>query len=418
MKIWILQTGEFLQTDGENVRPMRAINLSEYLLKRGHSVNLISSDFSHQMKLHRYKNFTIKELSDNFQITLIPSPGYKSNISFQRLLDHFILGINTFKYLLKIKPENYPEFVFIGYPPIETTFFLSIWLKFKKIPFCVDIKDQWPHIFLQKSSGLKRQVIKLILTPYFCAAKFSLNKANFITAITPDFLNWSENFSKNFNKNNQVLYLVPSIKEISRIKLEESLLWWEKQIGIDINKKNKLIFAGNINNAYDFNELISALLSTKLEACEFEILICGDGECLSYVKEKLKEESNIFFPGWVDLNQLAAIKKLSIATLAPYRNTPDFQMSIPNKVIDSLSFGLPIITSLKGELENIIKKYNVGYFCDKNSTWADQIFSCINDPIKRDSLSYNSRKLYEKKFTSDRVYGKFVKFIEQNYYYL
>ena len=102
MKIWILQTGEFLQIDGQNVRPMRAINLSEYFLKRGHSVNLISSDFSHQMKLHRYKNLTIKNISDNFQITLIPSPGYKSNISIKRLLDHFILGINTFKYLLKI----------------------------------------------------------------------------------------------------------------------------------------------------------------------------------------------------------------------------------------------------------------------------------------------------------------------------
>lgn len=73
MKIWILQTGEFLQTDGENVRPMRAINLSEYFLKRGHSVKLLSSDFSHQMKLHRYKNLTVKKLSDNFQITLIPS---------------------------------------------------------------------------------------------------------------------------------------------------------------------------------------------------------------------------------------------------------------------------------------------------------------------------------------------------------
>ena len=70
MKIWILQTGEFLQIDGENVRPMRAINLSEYFLKRGHSVNLLSSDFSHQMKLHRYKNLTVKNLSDDFQITM------------------------------------------------------------------------------------------------------------------------------------------------------------------------------------------------------------------------------------------------------------------------------------------------------------------------------------------------------------
>ena len=136
---------------------------------------------------------------------------------------------------------------------------------------------------------------------------------------------------------------------------------------------------------------------------------------MNILKEKLKEKSNIFFPGWIDYNQLTTLKQLSIATLAPYRNTPDFQMSIPNKIIDSLSFGLPIITSLKGEVENMIKKYNVGYFCDKNSSWEDQIFSCINDPIKRDLLSNNSKKLYKDKFTSDNVYGEFVKFIEQNF---
>ena len=91
MKIWILQTGEFLQIDKDKGRPMRAINLSEYFLKKGHSVNLLSSDFSHQLKIHRNKKLTIKNLEANFQITLIPSPGYSTNISLKRLLYHFIL---------------------------------------------------------------------------------------------------------------------------------------------------------------------------------------------------------------------------------------------------------------------------------------------------------------------------------------
>ena len=415
MKIWILQTGEFLQIDKDKGRPMRAINLSEYFLKRGHSVNLLSSDFSHQLKMHRNKKFTVKELETNFQITLIPSFGYKKNISFKRLFDHFILGLNTFMYLLKITPNEYPDFVFIGYPPIETSFFLAIWLKLKKIPFCVDVKDQWPHIFLQRTKGLKRLFLKSILFPYFWAAKFSLNQANFLTAITPNFLNWSENFSKNFNNKNQPLYLVPNIKEIPKIQLDNILLGLNNLLGIDIKKKNKIIFAGNINNAYDFNDLISTLLSPRLDDKSFEVLICGDGDCIDYLKSKLNKKSNVFFTGWIDYSQLIALKKLSIATLAPYRNTSDFQMSIPNKIIDSLYFGLPIITSLKGEVENIIKKYNVGYFCDRNLTWHDQISSCLNDPMKRDLLSKNARKLYKEKFTSDMVYGEFVKFIEQNY---
>ena len=128
MKIWLLQTGEFLPIDGNKLRPMRAINLSEYFIKNGHSITLISSDFSHQMKKHRTKKFSTIRLNKNYEVILIPSIGYQSNISLKRLLDHFILGINTFKYLLNTKKSDYPDFVFIGYPPIETCFFLSIWL--------------------------------------------------------------------------------------------------------------------------------------------------------------------------------------------------------------------------------------------------------------------------------------------------
>ncbi len=415
MKIWLLQTGEFLPIDGKKLRPMRAINLSEYFIKNGHSITLISSDFSHQMKKHRTKKFSTIRLNKNYEVILIPSIGYQSNISLKRLLDHFILGINTFKYLLNTKKSDYPDFVFIGYPPIETCFFLSIWLKRLKIPFCIDVKDQWPNIFLYKTKGFIRKMLKIILLPYFYTAKYSLKQADFLTAITPKFLNWSENFSNNFNKNNQTLYLVPNIRAVPEEKLDENLLWWKEKVGIDIKQKNKLIFTGNINNAYNFHDLILAFLNPKLEKSNFEVLICGEGDCKKELEDKLKDKTNIFFPGWIDYEKLLALKKISIATLAPYRNTSDFQMSIPNKIIDSLSFGLPIITSLKGEVENLIKEYNVGYFCGEKYTWTDQVESCLNDQIKRIEISKNAKSLYNKKFNSDLIYGKFIEFIEENY---
>ena len=415
MKIWIFQTGEFLPNDGEKLRPMRAMNLSEYFIKNGHSVTLLSSDFSHQKKSHRTHEFFRKKIKKNYQLSLIPSPGYISNISLKRLFDHFFLGINTLRLLLDIKPNNYPDFVFIGYPPIETSFFLTIWLKLHKIPFCIDVKDQWPHIFLLKTKGLKRKILKLILFPYFWIARYSLYRADFLTSITPKFLNWSENFSNNHSKKNQTLYLVPNIQNISENKIYKSIIWWQNEIGLDINKKNKIIFAGNINNAYDFSALISALLCPKLMNSNYELLICGEGDCKKELESKLSHKKNIFFPGWIEYEKLLALKNLSIASLAPYRNTFDFQMSIPNKIIDSLYLGLPIITSLKGEVENLINKYNIGYFCDNDLNWVDQIDSCINDSKKREKLSNNAKSLYKNKFNSDLVYGKFVEFIEQNY---
>ena len=53
--IWIFQTGEPLQIDGADARPMRAINLSNSLINSGHEVVLWSSDFYHQKKEHGFR---------------------------------------------------------------------------------------------------------------------------------------------------------------------------------------------------------------------------------------------------------------------------------------------------------------------------------------------------------------------------
>ena len=53
-----------------------------------------------------------------------------------------------------------------------------------------------------------------------------------------------------------------------------------------------------------------------------------------------------------------------------------------------------IITSLKGEVETLIKKYNVGYFCDKNLTWSEQIYKCLNNPEKREIYFPIMQNLY------------------------
>ena len=69
---------------------------------------------------------------------------------------------------------------------------------------------------------------------------------------------------------------------ISRRDFNEANLWWKEKIGIDIEKKNKLIFAGNINNAFDFSNLIYALnskkISTKLKKVYLYLLWIKDND--------------------------------------------------------------------------------------------------------------------------------------------
>jgi hypothetical protein len=74
--IWVFQTGEPLHIDGENVRPMLTMNLSNALVQAGHRVVLWSSAFYHQEKRHRSNQYQCIPVSKNLEIRLIPSRGY------------------------------------------------------------------------------------------------------------------------------------------------------------------------------------------------------------------------------------------------------------------------------------------------------------------------------------------------------
>ena len=128
MRIWIFQSGEPLHTDDDNFRPMRAVNLANVLLERGHDVEIWSSTFFHQEKRHRAIETQILKPRERLEIRLIHSPGYRKNIGIGRLYDHGVFAYNLLRTLNK---QNFisPDVVFIGYPPIETSAVMAHWLK-------------------------------------------------------------------------------------------------------------------------------------------------------------------------------------------------------------------------------------------------------------------------------------------------
>ena len=73
--IWIFQTGEPLHIDGDNARPMRAMNLSNALVQAGHKVVLWSSAFYHQEKRHRSSIAKSIRVSDNLEIKIDSQQG-------------------------------------------------------------------------------------------------------------------------------------------------------------------------------------------------------------------------------------------------------------------------------------------------------------------------------------------------------
>ena len=118
------------------------------------------------------------------------------------------------------------------------------------------------------------------------------------------------------------------------------------------------------------------------------------------------------FPGWIDQSQLEVLANMSIASIAPYKNIQNFTLNIPNKIIDSLSLGVPILSPLKGEVASMIKKNNIGITYDSNTALIECINSLINNNFLQKKMSKNARMLYEKEFNFDNVYNKLVEHLE------
>jgi len=411
MNIWLFQSGEPLHCDLDDSRPMRAMNVTNKLVARGHKVVLWSSAFHHQSKTHRARQYKEITISENIEIRLIPSSGYTSSISISRFYDHCLLAWNLRRFLNTC--DDVPDVAFIGYPPIEAAYVMGGWLRTKRVPFLLDVKDQWPNILVESVPRPVRFLARILLAPYYVMGKRSMCRATGVCAHTVEFLNWALTFSNRSRSDNDVVAPLTSpsdvIKPESMIRAQN---WWSSQ-GVVKTSILRVMFIGRFSRAFDFDVVFSAasMLREQNIACEF--ILCGDGDRDEELRSIAEDHDNVRIVGWIDRPAIKALSLISNAMIAPYKSTHDFTISVPNKIIDSLMLGLPILSSLKGEVGTLLNEYNVGFSYRDSLDLSECISSLIADNELQKSMSDNAKSLYASKFEFDKVYDSLAKHLEQ-----
>lgn len=407
--IWVFQTGEPLHIDGENARPMRAMNLSNALVGAGHKVVLWSSAFYHQEKRHRSSTQQSIRIADNLEVRLIPSCGYQRNIGMRRLIDHAQLAFNLNRMLKHVK--ELPDVAFIGYPPIETAAVLTLWLAKRGVPSLLDVKDQWPSMFLEAVPVKLRPLASIVLWPYFYLARRAMRDASGLSSMANSFLDWALGFAgRSRTENDGVFPLTTPLGQVSATQLAEARQWWDEQ-GIKNDGCPRFCFVGSHMSIFDFTPIQEA----AKESSAYQFVICGDGGSSAELRSMMADLPNVYFPGWVDRPKIEALAERCLGSLAPIQNIESFQKSLPNKIIDALSLGLPILCPLQGEVASLIAEHGVGlrYGTDSGKTLHDCIQDLIKDSALQKRMSQKARALYADQFSFDMVYGGLVKHLEK-----
>ena len=412
LSVWILQTGEPLHIDGGNARPMRAMNLSNALVQAGHRVVLWSSAFYHQEKRHRSSIAKSISFSDNLEIRLIPSGGYRRHIGMERIVDHAQMAFNLKKMLKQV--TALPDVGFIGYPPIETAAILARWFSTRGVPAILDVKDQWPSMLLDAIPTILRPLGCVVLWPYFYLARRAMQDAKGLSSMANSFLDWALGFAARERSDmDGVFPLTSPTGQVSVEQLSIARRWWNEK-GIFDNGRPRVCFIGSHMSVFDFKpiQVAAKIAAGESKACEF--VICGDGGSSAELRAMMTGLPNVHFPGWVDRPKIEVLAERCQGMLVPIKNIESFQKSLPNKIIDALSLGLPILSPLKGEVAKLISENGVGisYGTDTGKTLHNCIQSLVQDAALQQGMSQKARALYAERFSFEMVYGGLVNHLE------
>ena len=408
MHICIFQTGEPLHIDKGDYRPMRCIQLADKLIDKKFKVTIISSSFFHQRKTHRSKGFKKLSINKYLAIYLIPSFGYKKHVSIARLLDHLLLALNLHIFLNNEKSFN-PDRIFLGFPPILTSFVIIRWARKNKIPLILDVKDKWPEIFIDACPLFARSIARIIFKPYFKITKFVFRKADKITSISSGFIYWIKNFSLDFDS--KKYFISPLTRKsinLNNSEILESIEFWKKQ-NIAIKYDSYFCFVGTYSRSFNFDFILKIAIKLKYKFPKFKIILCGSGDQYESLCIKFRKISNVKIMGEINKKDAKVLISNSTATLAPYINNLNFRDHIPNKIIESLENGIPFITSIDGTLKRMIESKNNGIFIkDNKDINITEIEKLINDQEYYKKIKINALNSFKELFDFDKTYGNII----------
>jgi glycosyltransferase involved in cell wall biosynthesis len=394
MKIWIVKSGEALPIDGPSPRIMRAGMLAEALIAAGHEVTWWASTFDHFKKVQRMPADVSKRLSEKYLIKLIWSIGYRKNIGLSRLVSHAHLA---YRFCRAISREAKPDLIFAAMPTIESAVASARYARANRIPLVIDIRDLWPDLFVNGVPSGLRTIAQLGLVPYNLLLRYALCSATAIFGISPAYLKWALlKARRSENSLDRIFSLGYMPGKVPFRQIPQTKICW---------------FLGSFGHTYDLDTIIEAAAElARAGRRDIRFVLSGAGERFDPIKSRIQNLhlENVELTGWLSRDQIAEMMERSYLGLACYSTIAT--QGIPNKIIEYLSAGLPVISSLKGEASDLILKHQCGVNYDpgnKQSLMA-AITSVCDDVTQWRCFQVNGLALFNELFNAKKIYPSMV----------
>lgn len=407
MFAWLLKDGEHLPVQ-PGLRKMRMWMLADALMAQDHSVVWWASTFSHQRKSLLYRQHTDVTVRADFHLKLLYAGAYRRNISLRRYRHHGKLA-RRFRAAAWHTPR--PDVIVTALPHIELAYEAVRYGHVHRIPTIIDVRDLWPDTFLEWSPRGLRPLVRLFLGTQFARARAAVSGATSIVAISQGCLDWALRYAGRTQGPLDAVYYTgypdepapavtpdPAAASVRERRAASAVIF---------------TFIGTFGQSYELRLVCEVARRLAAEgAKDVHFALVGDGEQMPSIRRATSGMPNVSLLGWMTAAQIREVLALTDVGLVPVRSVPD---AMPNKAFEFLAAGVPILSSVVGEMGRLLATADAGrsYPSGDADALARLVKELAGDPALRQRLARNAQELFRARFRASAIYASYAKHVER-----
>jgi len=173
----------------------------------------------------------------------------------------------------------------------------------------------------------------------------------------------------------------------------------------------RVMFAGNIGAAQDFETIISAAERLR-DTSDIHWVIIGDGRLYDWVEQEVERRGlrgTVHLLGRHPVESMPRFFALADAMLVTLKDEPVFALTIPTKIQSYLACGRPVIAALEGEGAKVIRESGAGVAVKAGdaAALADAILKVYRTPAaEREAMGQRGRDYFRQHFERSLLLGR------------
>lgn len=364
-------------------------DIAEQLVKLGHQVEVLTGkpNYGYHKILPEYKNVSYQELNGVaiHRVNLYPRKTTRLSVIRNYLSFH-----RSAKRAVRKFKRGFDLVLTISLSPVISIAPGIKYAKKYKVPCVLYCEDLWPESTVVTHAVRKGSLMYKILYKWSVSLYKNCDK---IIISSPSFKKYFENelhiTDKGFPVVNQPI--IHSTKSSTPIKYEH---------------KHNLVYAGNIGAIQLTKELVLAMKHIRSE--DTKLYLMGMGSELENIKKLIIDEhleDKVEYVGALPIEKAEAYYYNADALVVSLKHEGSVGDTIPNKAIQYMKYGRPLLGVIKGDAKDLLSKANGTVFSEED---PESIAKSIDELISKNEkektqMGLNNKNYYEENLTSKKL---------------